>query len=463
MAELTGCEDNWGRYPNMKKLLAAAILVFWIHGTFLYAERFTASAFKVDITPPSGIKMWGYSARQGDSTGVLDPLFAKGLVLGDGQVRIALVTLDLGRTFAPVSMGIVRELASREGDIDEVLFFASHTHSGPSLESHLSKQDIPGWEMTMLKKISDSVVKAGKTMVPAAIGTGIGEAWIGHNRVKVQPDGTVKMFWRNATKVPTSPVDDHVGVLRIDNLKGEPLAVLVNYSCHPVVLGPDNVQYSADYPGAMSRLVETELGGGVICLFLQGAPGDINPYFDKTPLRENGVQSMRETGEELGWEVVEVSKAIRAEAPEKPSLKYSLDTLSFDLRWDRDTVISGLKSMAGEAAAKRYEQLFSQKLELPVTTLVINEEIALTGMPGEPFVQFAMQSRQRFPTSSTFFAGYANGYFGYFPTLQGAVTGGYGGNSLVAWIEVGAGERMLEHSLVTVYEMLGELKKVPGP
>jgi hypothetical protein len=102
-------------------------------------------------------------------------------------------------------------------------------------------------------------------------------------------------------------------------------------------------------------------------------------------------------------------------------------------------------------------------LELPVTTLVINDEISLTGMPGEPYVQFAMESRRRFPTRSTFFAGYANGYFGYFPTLQGAVTGGYGGNSLVAWVEVGAGERMLEHSMVQVYHMLGELKPTPSP
>jgi hypothetical protein len=447
----------------MKRLLYAVVLMICVQGLSVYGEGLSASAFKVDITPQSGIKMWGYSTRQGNSNGVLDPLFAKGLVLSDGQVRVALITLDLGRTFAPVAMGIVRENAKSKGDIDEVLFFASHTHSGPSLESHLSKEDIPAWEMAMLEKISDGIVRASQTMVPAAIGTGIGEAWIGHNRIKVQPDGSVKMFWRNPTKVPTSPVDDHVGVLRIDNLNTEPLAVLVNYSCHPVVLGPDNLQYSADFPGAMSRVVESELGDGVICLFLQGAPGDINPYFDKTLLRENGVELMRETGEELGREVVRVAKAIRPEVPEKASIRYSLDTLPFQLRWDRDTVINGLKSMAGAAAASRYEKLFSQEMELPVTTLVINEEIALTGMPGEPYVQFAMQSRQIFPTRSTFFAGYANGYFGYFPTLQGAVTGGYGGNSLVAWVEVGAGERMLEHSLVTAYEMLGELKNTPGP
>ena len=444
----------------MKALFTTLILIFWMQGGFLDAEDFKAAAFKVDITPPAGVDMWGYSARQGASTGVLDPLFAKGLVLSDGRVRMALVTLDLGRTFSEASLGLVRQLASQEAAIHPVLFFASHTHSGPALLDHDSQQEIPSWERTMLKKISDAIRHAGQSLVPVALGTGVGGVLIGHNRIHIQEDGTVRMFWRNATKVPTSPVDDHVGVLRIDTLEGETLAVLVNYSCHPVVLGPDNLQYSADYPGAMSRLVEAEFPGAV-SLFLQGAPGDINPYFDKTPLRENGVRHMRETGQELGREVVRVTHTIRTAAPANPSLQYSLETLPFSLRWDRDAVLARLRSAGGTTAA-RYERLFSKKLELPVTTLLINREIVVTGMPGEPFVDFAIQSRQRFPASATFFAGYANGHFGYLPTLRGAVRGGYGGDALGSWIEVGAGERMLEHSLIRVHEMLGNLKKEPS-
>jgi len=42
----------------------------------------------------------------------------------------------------------------------------------------------------------------------------------------------------------------------IDDSAGSPLAILVNYACHPVVFGPDNRLYSADFPGAMTREVE---------------------------------------------------------------------------------------------------------------------------------------------------------------------------------------------------------------
>ena len=85
-------------------------------------------------------------------------------------------------------------------------------------------------------------------------------------------------FERNLTQVPTTPVDGTVSVLRVDSTDGQPLAILVNYACHPVVFGSDNLQYSADFPAAMARTVEGAFAGKPLCFFLQGAPGDINPF-----------------------------------------------------------------------------------------------------------------------------------------------------------------------------------------
>ncbi len=59
------------------------------------------------------------------------------------------------------------------------------------------------------------------------------------------------------------------------------------------------------------------------------------------------------------------------------------------------------------------------------------------------------------------FAGYANGYFGYFPTIRAAVEGGYGAEGLVARTEVGAGESMLDTGLIRLHTMLGQLKPLP--
>ena len=64
------------------------------------------------------------------------------------------------------------------------------------------------------------------------------------------------------------PVDLEYGLIRLDRADGTPLAVLFNYACHPVVLGPDNYEYSADYVGTACATVEEQLK--IKCLFLQG-------------------------------------------------------------------------------------------------------------------------------------------------------------------------------------------------
>ena len=92
-----------------------------------------AGVARVDITPPAGLAMWGYGARSGLSTGTRDPLYARVLVFDDGSAAAALVTLDLGRTFGQRQMDWVRERVRPLG-VTDVVFAASHTHSGPVIE-----------------------------------------------------------------------------------------------------------------------------------------------------------------------------------------------------------------------------------------------------------------------------------------------------------------------------------------
>ena len=59
------------------------------------AAEFKAAVARTDITPPLDYKLWGYSDRKSGATAVLDPLFARVLVLDDGSNRLALVTEEL--------------------------------------------------------------------------------------------------------------------------------------------------------------------------------------------------------------------------------------------------------------------------------------------------------------------------------------------------------------------------------
>src|SRR5207245_4864387 len=239
-----------------------------------------------------------------------------------------------------------------------------------------------------------------------------------------------------------------------------------NYACHPVVFGADNLEYSADFPGVMTKTVEesfpkTTGSAQPLCFFLQGAPGDINAYFAVTPLEQDAIKMRDWTGQHLGEEAARVAKGIETTGTPDASLDFAEDPLPFHLRWNAEKFANALLASIGVKAFQTYAPRMKGELDLPVTTVLINKRIAFMGMPGEPFVTFQMNWRDRCPLPQSFFLGYANGYFGYFPTIRAATLGGYGAGSSSTWIEVSAGERMVDHAVVKTYEMLGRLSDLP--
>jgi hypothetical protein len=110
-------------------------------------------------------------------------------------------------------------------------------------------------------------------------------------------------------------------------MSGNPIALLVNYACHPVIFGPDSLLYSADFPGVMTRVVENTITGKVLCFFLQGGAGDINPLFAVTPLTEGPWNYPRGPGPSLvKWQPLLHSKC----APQQnPHPAYRLQKILF--------------------------------------------------------------------------------------------------------------------------------------
>lgn len=417
-----------------------------------------AGVAEVDITPPPGLFLWGYAARTAPSQGTLDPLFARVLVLSAGGKRLALVALDLGRSFGPASLERLCSAVKDSSGISCVLTVASHTHSGPVIQDEYSS--VPEWEKATLQKIANAIDEAHRNSQAVRLGIGYGVAYIGHNRRRVDENGKIVWLDRNMTRIPTSPVDPRVSVLRIDFRDGTPLAILVNYACHPVVFGPDNLKYSADFPGAATRVVRESFGGTPMCFFLQGAAGDINPYHAATPLAEDAVKMCDWTGTELGREAARVAHAIRTEASEPASLDLAESQINFGLRWQPEAFRKALFNF-GPQFFECFAPRIMREWQLPVTTVLINKRIALIGVPGEAFVEFQINWLDRCPVRDCFFLGYANGYFGYFPSIRAAAEGGYGASSATTWVEVGAGERMVNEAVVKLYEMLGRLGDVP--
>jgi len=389
---------------------------------------------QVTMKIPPGLPMWGYlPARPG--TGTLDSLYARIFYLEEGEKNVALVQLDLGRTFGAAQMDRIRKKVKDQAKVQQVIFTATHTHSGPYVHDNYENDSPPAWELQILEDISTGIIEASQSAFSAKLGYGSGRANIGFNRRYMKTDGSIKMLWSNPTKISTYPVDPEVQVLRIDDEKGQTRGIIVGHACHPVVFGPDNQQYSADFPGAMAAYVSGQFSGNPLVAFFQGGCGDINPYMDKRRLEENAVHIMKKAGVELGKEVVKVVNSIAVLPPQAEALQVQLDTLYFKDKLD---------------AGKNYEAILS--------VLLLNGVSCFLGYPGEPFVEFQLEWKRQ-AGMPAFFMGYTNGYLRYFPTIRATVEGGYGARGPMVVVETGAGERLLHRGLNILYHLTGKLSR----
>ena len=87
---------------------------------------------RISITPPVGVWLSGYGARDKPSDDIQDDLYARALVLDDGTETVALIAVDL--LWVPLSMtNEVRDLVQAKTGIPgaNVMICASHTPFRP--------------------------------------------------------------------------------------------------------------------------------------------------------------------------------------------------------------------------------------------------------------------------------------------------------------------------------------------
>src|SRR5262245_7915882 len=204
----------------------------------------------VEITPPIGSRLGGFDKSR-PAEKVHDSLFAKILVLKTPETSLALVASDL---YQLQSARLVTRIRDELG-ITHNLFLSSHTRAAPSLDSDTRTST---WGQELEERIFQQVKWASANLFSAKILFGQG-ALIGAHNIRVfQDDGTVQDRWENPKEEGTAPIDPAVRIIRIDQEGVGPKAILVHYSCEAAVLGPGNVEISADFPGATTRYVEKE-------------------------------------------------------------------------------------------------------------------------------------------------------------------------------------------------------------
>ncbi|CAN5542766.1 hypothetical protein BH24CHL9_BH24CHL9_12670 [soil metagenome] len=228
------------------------------------------------VTPPLGIKTAGFYSREGVVPGHDGELSATACVLRGRGRTVVIAALDL--CMAPQAVVAAWRASMAEAastTTDHVLVNLSHTHSSGALASTqpefaFQRELLDEYEAMLGRQLRAATEDAVADLRAARIGAGAGRSQLGIQRRETGADGYVFLG-----EVPDGPIDPVVGVVRVDDLDGRPIAVLAAYGCHTVTVGPRASVASADFPGPMRDLVERTLGG--TCLFLQGGGGDVMP------------------------------------------------------------------------------------------------------------------------------------------------------------------------------------------
>lgn len=402
-------------------LLLAGILPT-IH---LYAaESLKAGISKINITPPN------------PRYPIHDSLYARALVLEAGQSHIAFVSLDLG---GYDNIPLAKQLRT-QFDLKEVYFCPQHTHSAQA-----------GPKEWLEGKITEALRDASSSMFDARISAGYRSfPQLSFNRLIIREDGRARESWLgdehyravNPERIPHGPVDNSVGVIKLEDMAGNPKVILMNYACHPDVAW-NNFEISADYVGYATKYTEEAFNNQVYCLFVQGGGGNQAPLFkdggrkgpdDPRPSNYDLIDRM---GKLLSIEAVKLAKEIYPNPYDKAAIMVKSDSLHFTGRHDKTL---------------DYNVYFS--------VISINDRIVIATVPGEPFIKFQLDwKREMQPNNVTpFFFGYTwnNGQWPvYLPDLRSAAYGGFGADNGPGLIEVGAGEKIFNKLIENYYRMTG--------
>jgi hypothetical protein len=426
----------------------------------------TAGVARAVITPPVGIALTGFAGRA-PSEGIHDDLQATALVLAergpDGDVRdgrVALVTLDLLDLYDDAIIAAIKAQVGRATGIPagRVFLACSHTHYGPvvspdrDMEGGATAQAL-AYQAALPHHVAGAVAMADAARRPVTLAAGRGSVRIGINRRERRPDGRI-VLGQN----PTGPQDAEVQVWRLDAADGDPVtpgappgwlrrapqpvAVLVNAACHPVSLGGQMRQISADFPGIARGVVEHLVGG--TALYVQGACGNINPSLMGAdwgnPLR---------LGRALGAEATRV--ALLAQPVAATPLRVARETVAFpgllpsSLGAAREQVVTleaeqaRLATQPGNAGAKWWNQRALAQARLALAALgggaplVVEGDLAVLRLgdaalacnPSELFCEIGQAIKAASPFPWTAIAGYTDGGIWYVPTRQAYPEGGY--------------------------------------
>jgi hypothetical protein len=467
------------------KLIPGLAALLCVIATASSAEgpELRAGTAAVKITPPKGAPLAGYYYDR-SAEGVHDDLYAKALVLEEGETRVAFVACDLISLSRPI-VEQARRLITDSSRVrgENVMMSATHSHTGPVLRGGSTRNAAQGGEEDVAIKyaeelpwlIAESVKLAADRLTNAMVSAAIGyEGGLSFNRRFFMKDGTVA--W-NPGKLNTNvvraagPIDSDVAVLLVQTPDAKtPIATYVNFAMHPDTVG--GLQISADYPHTLSRLLGEYNGAGMLTIFANGACGNINHVDVKWKDPQKGQHEAARIGTILAANVLQAYKKLQ---PVSGLLRARSEMVKLPLPMISEAEIEEARRVAKiPADTKTPQPQFLERVraykvldvmardrkphEVEVQVIALGEEVAWVSLPGETFVELGLAIKKASPFRYTFIAELANGSVGYIPNREAYAQGAY--EVVSSRCAEGSGEMLVQSAIHQLKELHRESRPI---
>jgi len=436
-------------------------------------KTFRAGAYAMDVTPTNfPVHVLGmFTDRISDT--VADPLFARCLVLDDGEERLALVVVDscmMPRDLLDEAKARAQRLTGLRPD--HILISATHTHSAPAVMGGLGTPADTNYARFLPPLIAEGIERAVQNLAPARIGWTVTQApehthtrrWIyWSDKMPTDPFGerTVRAnmhpgYQNPAVIGPSGPSDPDLSILSIQSPQGRPVALLANYSMHYY----DSPMISADYFGKFARKIARLLGApqeeavarlpGVnaaaagqatsgpagappsfLGIMSQGTSGDQMWMDYGQPQNPPGLEAYSEA---IAQKVFAACQSIQYRDWVPLATREAKLTLNF--RWCDDQRLAWAQELVATMRGRlpctlpevyACEQVYLRQrptAELKLQAVRIGD-LGITALPNEVYAITGLKLKAQSPLQPTFNIGLANGAEGYIPPPEQHQLGGY--------------------------------------
>ena len=386
-------------------------------------------AAQVDITPDYPIRLSGYGARQKESEGIDQHIFAQALAIGGDKKSLAvLITVDNVAVPAYLREEVAARLAKKAGLRNERFALCStHAHTAPMLTGvcpNLYGADIPPDQQERIDRYTRELTDKLEQVALAALQD---------RQAATLAWGQTKAGFAANRRTKGGPKDHDLPVLVARDRAGKVRAFLVSYACHCTTLGDKPNHICGDWAGYAREYLERDHPGAVVLVQLGcGADANPNPRGSLEFAKQNGTAICDAVNELVQQPLVPLRQKLVCRT--KPiTLPYTPPRTRVEWTTRAQSTNHWIAYHA-KLNIRRLDRGEKLPTELPylIQTWNFGNELAMVFLPGEVVVDYSLRLKKEYDAARLWVNGYANDVPCYIPSRRIWREGGYeGGDAMI--------------------------------